>query len=51
MLSHVTINNFEKYTLTFSDSHYAFFEDLEYTVNHYCSLREVDYDDLTFSKA
>ena len=46
MSSQVIINNSKKYRLEFSDSIYAFNEDLEYTVDHYCSIREVEYDDI-----
>ena len=46
MSTQVIINNSEKYRLEFSDAFFAFNEDLEYTVDHYCSMREIEYDDI-----
>lgn len=46
MSSHVLINNYKKYFFEFYDSIYRFNEDYEDTINHYCSLREVAYDDI-----
>ena len=46
MKTHVLISNKEKYNYEFSDSHYAFAEDLEDTISSYCSIREIEYSNI-----